>query len=208
MVRQRVWSGAEEQAFEQARQTSRDDDRRMSTIVVVSTWALYCESCRTVRYTRAMLRRVFRSCASLCAFVVCAGCNTGGPRVEFYLAKDYRFSQAERWAIEDVARSTAVEARQLLPTLPQDLVIRVYAGSDVIPESGESASIVPPATVIWVVDPQHEGGVTKVVGTWLRATLLHEWHHLVRDQTVTSTSLMDAVISEAWPRCSSETSER
>lgn len=146
--------------------------------------------------TRARLRRVLRCCASLCAIVVCAGCNTGGPTVEFYLADDYRFSQAERSDIEGVARSTALEARRLLPTLPQDLVIRVYAGSDIIPESGERASIVPPATVIWVVDPQHEGGVTRVVDTWLRATLLHEWHHLVRAQTVTSTSLMDAVISE------------
>jgi uncharacterized protein YjaZ len=50
--------------------------------------------------------------------------------------------------------------------------------------------------VIWVVNPGHEGGVVTVVHAWLRATLLHEFHHLVRSQTITSASLMDEVIAE------------
>lgn len=47
-----------------------------------------------------------------------------------------------------------------------------------------------------MVNPAHKGGVLAVVHTWLRASLLHEFHHLVRAQTITSTSLMDEVITE------------
>lgn len=65
-----------------------------------------------------------------------------------------------------------------------------------IAETGEAASIVPPATVIWVVSPAHNGGVPAVVRGWLRASLLHECHHLVRAQTIRSETLMDEVISE------------
>ena len=125
-----------------------------------------------------------------------AACGTQETTVEFYFVEGYRFSRAERRAIEQIAESTAIETRRALPSLPRALVIRVYAGKDVIPETGETASTVPPATVIWVVNPAHKGGVLAVIHTWLRATLLHEFHHLVRSQTITSTSLMDEVITE------------
>src|SRR5436190_3836198 len=47
-----------------------------------------------------------------------------------------------------------------------------------------------------MVDPAHDVGVLAVVHTWLRATLLHEFHHLVRYQTVRSGTLMDEVVTE------------
>jgi predicted Zn-dependent protease DUF2268 len=137
-----------------------------------------------------------RQCACLLGAAMFAACGTHEPTVEFYFADGYRFSQTERRAIEDIAESTAIETRRALPSLPRGLVVRVYAGKDVIPETGETASTVSPATVIWVVNPAHKGGVLPVVHTWLRATLLHEFHHLVRSQTITSTSLMDEVITE------------
>ena len=145
----------------------------------------------------------FRHCLCLLVAALCAACGTRETTVEFYFADarsgvgpGYRFSQAERRAIEDIVESTAIETRRVLPTLPRGLVIRIHPGKDVIPETGETASTVSPATVIWVVDPAHKGGVLSVVHTWLRATLLHEFHHLVRTQTITSTSLMDEVITE------------
>jgi hypothetical protein len=137
-----------------------------------------------------------RHCACLLVAAMCAACGTHDTTVEFYFAEGYRFSQAERRAIDDIAESTAIEARRALPSLPRGLVVRVYAGKDVIPETGETGSTVSPATVIWVVNPAHSGGVLAVVHTWLRASLLHEFHHLVRSQTITSTSLMDEVITE------------
>jgi hypothetical protein len=152
------------------------------------------ENC--TRRLRATIVAGLRRFAGPLVAVMCAACGTHDTTVEFYFADGYRFSPAERRAIEQIAESTAVEARCMLPSLPRGLVIRVHAGTDVIPETGETASTVSPATVIWVVNPAHEGGVLAVVRTWLRATLLHEFHHLVRAQTITSTSLMDEVITE------------
>ena len=137
-----------------------------------------------------------RPSACLLVAAISAACAPQGTTVEFYFAEGYRFSRAERRVIEEIAESTAIETRRALPSLPRPLVIRVYAGKDVIPETGETASTVSPATVIWVVNPAHKGGVLAVVHNWLRATLLHEFHHLVRSQTITSTSLTDEVITE------------
>lgn len=137
-----------------------------------------------------------RPCVCLLVAAISAACGPQATTVEFYFAEGYRFSRAERRAIEEIAESTAIEARRALASLPRPLVVRVYAGKDVIPETGETASTVSPATVIWVVNPAHKGGVLAVVHNWLRATLLHEFHHLVRSQTMTSTSLMDEVITE------------
>jgi uncharacterized protein YjaZ len=47
------------------------------------------------------------------------------------------------------------------------------------------------------VDPNHTGGITATIQRELRATLFHEFHHLVRYATVgQSESLMDEVITE------------
>lgn len=134
--------------------------------------------------------------AYLSVALMCAACGPRDTTVEFYVADGYHFSQAERRGIEDLAEATAVEARRVLPALPHHLSVRVYAGTRVIPETGEAGEVVPPSTVIWTVDPAHAGGVLTVVHTWLRASLLHEFHHLVRAQTSPSTSLMDEVVTE------------
>lgn len=126
----------------------------------------------------------------------CAACSAPDATVAFYAGEDYRFSEPERNLVEDIAEATAIEARHVLPSLPADLVIRVYPGKDVIPETGETGTVLPPTTVVWLVDPGHEGGVSQVATSWLRASLLHEFHHLVRSQTITSRSMMDEVISE------------
>src|SRR3954464_2162721 len=135
-------------------------------------------------------------CVSFLVAVTGSACGTQNVAVEFHLVDGYHFSQAERREIQSTADATAGEVRHLLPTLPDNLVLRVYAGTRVIPETGETATTVPPNAVIWTVDPSRIGGVTATVRKQLRATLFHELHHLVRYASVRSRALMDEVITE------------
>jgi uncharacterized protein YjaZ len=95
---------------------------------------------------------------------------------------DYRhtFSRTERRAIEAIAERAAADVRILLPTLPAELELTVQHGDQVIAETGETGEVGLPAHVYWTVNPQHAGGVIAVVNAQLRATLFHEFYHLVR----------------------------
>ncbi len=116
--------------------------------------------------------------------------------VEKELALEYLhdFSRAERSAIESTATAALREVRPRLPQLPAHLTLRVDAGTDVIPETGESATAYPPATIAWTVEPAR--GVVATVAAQLRFTLHHELHHLVRDAAIPRTTLMDHVVAE------------
>jgi uncharacterized protein YjaZ len=50
--------------------------------------------------------------------------------------------------------------------------------------------------VYWTVDPSHDGGVVGVVNAQLRATLFHEWYHLVREARSATESLADHAVNE------------
>ncbi len=117
-----------------------------------------------------------------------ASCGTPNPEVVFYSVDGHHFSPAERRTIERIARATAREVKQILPTLGDQLTIRVEAGKNVIPETGETASAHPPNVVYWTVDPNRAGGIVAVANAELRRTLFHEFHHLVRDSAVGGTS--------------------
>lgn len=54
----------------------------------------------------------------------------------------------------------------------------------------------PPAAVMWTVNPAHAGGVKGVARAWLRASLLHEFHHLVRLSTGHPRTLVDHAVFE------------
>lgn len=116
-----------------------------------------------------------------------------GVDVVFYVDDGHHFSDEEKTAIEGTVRETAAEVRVLLPTVPRELIVRVHAGRDVIPEVGATAEVSPPNVVYWTVDPNRPGGVLQVVHKHLRATLFHELHHLVRGE---GHSFMDRVLSE------------
>jgi len=60
--------------------------------------------------------------------------------VEFYIENNYRFSQEERDTIQTIANAAIPQVRRYLPNLPTDLVLKVYPGTDVIPETGESGT--------------------------------------------------------------------
>lgn len=136
---------------------------------------------------------------ALLTAVMMPGCGRSDVEVEFYLARGYSFTLAERSLIQAVADAAARDVRRLLPTLPRGLVLRVAAGAgaQVIPETGETGAAYPPATVSWTVDPGRPGGVARTVRNHLRAALFHEFYHLVRYQRVArGGALMNEVVGE------------
>ena len=127
----------------------------------------------------------------------CVSCDrTHNITVEFYSEDGYRFSQAERDTIEDIANATIPEVRNFLPALPKELLLKVYPGKDVIPETGESGFTANTDRVFWIVSPARAEGITAIAKRELRGTLFHELHHLVRGQTPNSLTLMDRVVGE------------
>jgi hypothetical protein len=129
--------------------------------------------------------------------ILAVSCVSNDTDVVFYVVDGYRFSSADRRAIERIASTTAIEVRRLLPTLPTRLTLRVRTGKKVIPELGTSAESNLPEVVYWTVDPSHKSGVRGIVKTYLRQTLFHEFHHLVRGSAVGhGRTLLDEAISE------------
>ena len=126
----------------------------------------------------------------------CASCErTRAITVEFYIEDGYRFSQTERDTIQTIADAAVAEVRRLLPTMPKELIVKVYPGL-AIPETGETGSTASTNRVFWIVDPHRAGGVVGTAKRELRGTLFHELHHLVRSQAEQPVTLMQRVIAE------------
>ena len=134
--------------------------------------------------------------AWLVLVIALAACERHQTTVTFDSHGGYTFSSGERREIQRIADAAANDVRHVLPALPTELVLRVDAGQQVIPETGENGSAVPPNVVYWTVDPTSRGGVAAIVRTELRRSLVHEFHHLVRARSITSSTLMDEVVSE------------
>ncbi len=100
----------------------------------------------------------------------------------------------EKRAVEAVAEVAVRDARQSLSSLPRTIVLRVETSPNVIPETGENGTTVPPAEIVWSVGPGRD--VLALVRHELRKTLFHEAHHLARAQRVTTRTLLDAVVAE------------
>jgi uncharacterized protein YjaZ len=145
-----------------------------------------------------MARRTLRSTAgsTLLAWCVIAGGGCASPVVAIEYRTGHIFSRSERAAIQMVADRAERDVRRLLPGLPEHLRITVQAGDNVIPETGETGGIGLPAAVYWTVDPNHEGGVLAVVNAQLRASLFHEWYHLVRATKLSPQTLAERAVNE------------
>jgi uncharacterized protein YjaZ len=141
-----------------------------------------------------MLRITTRAAMLAICVAATVGCRASVVAVEYRAGHD--FSRTERAAIQRVANQAARDVRPLLPGLPTDLRITVQAGDRVIPETGETGNIGLPGAVYWTVDPGHEGGVVAVVTTQLRATLFHEWYHLVREGKFSPQTLAERAVNE------------
>ena len=125
-----------------------------------------------------------------------SACAANG-RVDFeYREVAHTFSRAERRTIERIAEDTVAEVRQLLPALPDRLVLRVDADDNVSEVTFATAAAVVPNRLYWSVDPERGDGVAATAETHLRPMLFHELHHLVRYTQLEGMSLMDEVISE------------
>ena len=115
----------------------------------------------------------------------CAACSAGSV-VSFYSVEGHHFSWWERHTINRITIRTIEEVRLLLADLPADPVVRVSAAgadedvSDVTGAAGNANS----SAIYWRVDPDHPDGIAHVANIWLRQTLYHELHHLVRFNTV------------------------
>lgn len=143
---------------------------------------------------RTTLRMAVWIALSLSCLVAAVGCSPPAVAVEYRAG--YEFSRDERAAIEEVADRAAREVRQLLSGLPKELRITVEAGDQVIPETGETGTIGLPGAVYWTVDPHHDGGVLSVVRAQLRATLFHEWYHLVRAAKFAPQTIAERAVNE------------
>jgi hypothetical protein len=87
------------------------------------------------------------------------------------------------------------ELRTLLPLPPGELIIRVMPDR-LTNESGNSGNSAQPNVVYWRVDPTRAESVRNIAEAHMRATLFHEFHHLVREQTGPAVNLMQRAVSE------------
>jgi hypothetical protein len=160
-------------------------------------------TCSKVAALRSSLRQMkhsslrFHACLTVVAALVSGGvaCKADGTRVEFFEIDGSALSRQEQRIVDSIARLTVREVRMLLP-LPEQIVVRVQPGRDVMRETGENGTAVHPNTVVWTVDPSHRGGVREVAHTWLRACLFHELHHLVRDAAIRREAMLDVAVTE------------
>jgi uncharacterized protein YjaZ len=141
-----------------------------------------------------MLRRA--PIALLSALMLPACASRDAVRVAYRSDGDHAFSSEERQVIESIAEATVREVKGLLPLLPLPITIVVNDGRQVIEETGETGSAVPPSKIYWTVDSTHPGGVKGVATKELRASLFHELHHLVRSAKIEDATIIDRAITE------------
>jgi hypothetical protein len=125
-----------------------------------------------------------------------AGCAQPQVKTRYFRSRTYTFSRAERATIDRIANATAAEVGKLLPGLPPQLELTARPGTDVIEEIGATADAMPPNFVMWTVDPAHGGGVVAIAEKDLRATLFHEFHHLVRSAAGNPRTVIEHAVSE------------
>lgn len=110
-------------------------------------------------------------------------------------SESYTFSRADRSAIARIFNATAIEARKILPGLPLQLELTVRPEA-VTGETGTTATAMSPTAVMWTVDPNHREGVIAIAQKELRATLFHEFHHLVRSAAGTPDTIIERAVLE------------
>jgi erythromycin esterase len=143
-----------------------------------------------------MISARFAFAVVLCGFSIC---DVHAISIEYSESDGYTFSEAERSAIQDIAESSESEVRSVLPQLTEGLTLQVRNGLEVIESTGESAAVVGPKRIVWIVDPGRAEGVTAIAKARLRFALFHEMHHLVRGRSAEvghPTTLMDRAITE------------
>ena len=115
-------------------------------------------------------------------------------------AETARLDQNALDLIGKIAAATDEEVRRHLPDLAERIVLRVWDGDDVIPETGEMGISIAAGEIAWIINADDARGTTAIARAQLRPTLFHELHHQVRGWTqhrsAVGDGLLDAVVSE------------
>lgn len=111
--------------------------------------------------------------------------SPGQPAVTVTFEDGGAIGDVLRQRIRRTTTDTAAMVREALPDLPANLSLQVRATGpdDVVPATGDRASLElvdDRPTIVWRVDPGHEGGVEGIVDARLACVLAHEWHHQAR----------------------------
>lgn len=93
------------------------------------------------------------------------------------------FSSKARMKILEVAEEAIIAAKQRLIGIPDRIVLVAHHDHDVIEALGTRGSAVREA-IYWGVDTRRTESVHSIAGRHLKATMLHEMHHLVREASV------------------------
>lgn len=133
--------------------------------------------------------------APLLVVPLLVACGSTDPKVTF-LQSTASLSWSDRALIKNLAIASVRDARALIPSLPGEIELTVRVGSDVIVETGETATALPPRAIMWTVDAGHKEGTRGVASKWLRASLLHELHHLARHNAVPPRTIRDYAVYE------------
>jgi hypothetical protein len=109
-------------------------------------------------------------------------------------------TEAERELVMKICSASEPEIRAYLPDLTEQIEVSIKVGKDVIPVTGEIGGALAPGRVDWRVDHTRDQSVTEIAEARLRATLFHEFHHLVRGWVMSGgdlpKTLMHGVVSE------------
>ncbi|MGN6226484.1 MAG: DUF2268 domain-containing putative Zn-dependent protease [Dyella sp.] len=89
-------------------------------------------------------------------------------------------SGAERSMVEQICSDTSAELRTMLPTLPREVRVHVATHGRVIPQVGVGARAVTRKSMAFVIAPDHPSGSTRLIQKYLRPTMFHECHHMIR----------------------------
>lgn len=126
------------------------------------------------------------------AVAVCVGmgllaCERAGVDVEAPRA-GRALSQVERDEMHAIAEATLREVRAKVQGLPPRVTLVVRWGKDVIPKTRENGTAAFPGMIAWTVDPERD--VLGTIRSQLRATLVHEPHHLAHARRVSSSRVI------------------
>jgi hypothetical protein len=137
-------------------------------------------------------------CVILCLSALLSACGSSRLQLEFYAIDGRGLSWWERMIVTLIAEAAEREARPHLPQLPEQLSLRVQPGQpfEVDERTGDNTAVLGPDAIMWTVDPRHAGGITAVALHELRASLFHEWHHMVRDAALGQTDMLDRAVRE------------
>ena len=119
---------------------------------------------------------------SLLAVVLFTSCGQHDITLQYRHVDDYTFSRAELRTIQTIADDATRDARELLPALPQTLVLEVIpSDKDVIEEVGYTVET-GGNTVYWGVRPDRDEGIAGIAEEYLRPAMFAMFFRIVRTQ--------------------------